>query len=134
MQRIDPFNHAKEQAMTSNPGRNGRSGHYPKSQSREADSDLHAILAAPDHRTGGRGAIAQSTTDDDVELQRRVKNFLVQRSIPSLRRLTIEVDGTSVIIRGHVRTYYEKQLAVHCCQRVAGVINVVDAIEVSTGD
>ena len=38
------------------------------------------------------------------------------------------------MLRGAVRSYYEKQLAVNCCQRVAGVINVVDAIQVNDSE
>lgn len=68
---------------------------------------------------------------EQLDLARRVKNFLAGRNLPGLRRLEIEVDGNSVVLRGTVRTFYEKQLAVHCCQRVAGVINVVDGIEVA---
>jgi hypothetical protein len=30
-----------------------------------------------------------------------------------------------------VRSFYEKQLCQHCCQRVAGVVRMVDAIVVS---
>ena len=68
---------------------------------------------------------------DELDLARRVKNFLAGRNLPGLRRLSIDVDGSSVVLRGTVRTFYEKLLAVHCCQRVAGVINVVDGIEVA---
>jgi osmotically-inducible protein OsmY len=116
--------------MATYPGRNHRSGHHSTSQHGEAVG----ILAAADHRTRGRDASTDSRSDEDQQLERRVRNFLAQRSVPGLRRLAIEVDGTSVVLRGQVRSYYEKQLAVHCCRRVAGVIDVVDAIEVSSND
>jgi osmotically-inducible protein OsmY len=66
--------------------------------------------------------------EDDLEL--RVRNFLDGRNIPGLRRLGVAVKAGQVTLHGRVRTFYEKQLALHCCQRVAGVIQVVDAIEV----
>lgn len=92
------------------------------------------ILAVDDHRTDGLAATEESSDSEARELERRVKNFLAQRSIPGLRRLTVEVDGNSVLLRGRVRSYYEKQLAVNCCQRVAGVLNVIDWIEVISSD
>ena len=65
---------------------------------------------------------------DDLAL--RVRNFLDGRNIPGLRRLGVTVAAGQVTLYGRVRTFYEKQLAIHCCQRVAGVVHVIDAIEV----
>jgi osmotically-inducible protein OsmY len=39
-------------------------------------------------------------------------------------------DGT-VTLRGQVRSFYEKQLCHHTCRRVAGVLRLVDEIEVA---
>lgn len=75
-----------------------------------------------------------SATEDPPDLQRRVKSFLESRSVPGLRRLTVEARGNVVVLRGTVRTYYEKQLAVHCCQHVAGVMAVTDQIEVQVDE
>jgi osmotically-inducible protein OsmY len=69
-----------------------------------------------------------SRSTDDLEL--RVRNFLESRNIPSLRRLGVSVLAGQVTLRGRVRTFYEKQLALHYCQSVAGVIKIMDAIEV----
>jgi hypothetical protein len=124
----------EKQVMISDPGRNQRSQHASNLPARRPDDSLVGILAADDHRTDGWAATEDAPENEDRELERRVKNFLAQRSIPGLRRLTVEVDGHSVLLRGHVRTYYEKQLAVNCCQRVAGVLNVIDWIEVSSSD
>lgn len=77
-----------------------------------------------------QGKAAQSHQSLDDELRRRIVNFLFERNLPGLRRLDVEVrDGEAVII-GFVRTYYEKQLATHCCQRVAGVLRVINDISV----
>lgn len=67
---------------------------------------------------------------EESDLKRRVTNYLWTQSVPALRWLVVEADGQSVTLHGIVRTFYEKQLAVHCCQRVAGVGQVVDAIAV----
>ncbi|HWC89236.1 MAG TPA: BON domain-containing protein [Pirellulales bacterium] len=120
--------------MISDPGRNQRSQHASNLPARRPDAHLVGLLAADDHRRHSWAATEDAPESEDRELERRVKNFLAQRSIPGLRRLTVEVDGHSVLLRGHVRTYYEKQLAVNCCQRVAGVLNVIDWIEVSSSD
>jgi len=66
------------------------------------------------------------------DLELRIRNFLDGRNIPGLRRIGVVVVGGQVTVQGRVRTFYEKQLALHCCQRVAGVIHVVDAIEVGS--
>jgi BON domain-containing protein len=81
-------------------------------------------------RTGCGSSATARPWDGEDDLARRVKSFLAGRNVPGLRRLLVEVEGNSVILHGRVRTYYEKQLAITCCQRVAGVLNVIDEIEV----
>jgi len=70
--------------------------------------------------------------DHEEDLKRRVQLFLESYNIPGLRHLTVEVDGDTVLLRGRVGTFYEKQLAGKCSRRVAGVIHVVDLIEVAS--
>ena len=66
----------------------------------------------------------------DQELERRIVATLVARNFPGLRRLRVSVDRGEVTIAGRVRSFYEKQLAQHVARRVAGVIRLVDAIQV----
>jgi osmotically-inducible protein OsmY len=66
----------------------------------------------------------------DRELERRVVATLVARNFPGLRRLHVTADRGEVTIAGRVRSFYEKQLAQHVARRVAGVIRLVDAIQV----
>jgi osmotically-inducible protein OsmY len=70
-------------------------------------------------------------TDD---LRRRILNFLAGRNLPGLRHVDVEVTEGVVMLSGRVRSFYEKQLANHCCRRVAGVHEVVDSIDVATYD
>jgi osmotically-inducible protein OsmY len=35
-----------------------------------------------------------------------------------------------VTVRGRVKTFYQKQVCAHTCRRVAGVNQLIDAIEV----
>ncbi len=67
----------------------------------------------------------------DLELQRRVVSFLADSNMPGLRQLKVHAADGTVTINGTVRTYYEKQLSQQRCKRVAGVVRLVDQIEVS---
>lgn len=67
----------------------------------------------------------------DQDLQRRVVSFLAGRYLPSLRQLQVDVHEGTVTLRGCVTSFYEKQIAIHSCQRVAGVHKLVDAVDVA---
>jgi len=67
---------------------------------------------------------------EDEALSERVRLFLASSNIPALRHLSVEVDGDTVLLRGGVQTYYEKQLAAEFSRRVAGVIRVDNRIDV----
>lgn len=73
-------------------------------------------------------------TGHDVELERRVMNYLVGRHVPSLRHISVEAAGGTVTLRGKVRSFYEKQLCHNCCRRVAGVVQLVDDLDVATAE
>ncbi len=66
--------------------------------------------------------------ETDRDLERRVKAFLADRNLPALRRLAIHSQRGVVTLRGRVRTFYEKQLGGQSARRVAGVVDVIDAI------
>ena len=67
----------------------------------------------------------------DRELERRVSNYLQGRHLPSLRKLAVDSCDGSVTLRGKVGTFHEKQVAIHCCQRVAGVVHLIDMVDVA---
>ncbi len=60
--------------------------------------------------------------EEDVDLKRRVVNYLVGRQVRSLRQIEVDANNGTVVLRGRVGSYYEKQLCIHCCRRVAGGI------------
>ena len=66
----------------------------------------------------------------DQELARRVENFLSTRNYPALRDLKVSVHDGCVVLSGCVSTFHEKQLATSCAQRVAGVLDVINKIDV----
>jgi len=77
------------------------------------------VTASPDNAT------------QDNDLERRVSIYLAERLRPSLRDLDVEVADGVVTLHGRLHTFYEKQLAISCCQRVAGVLKLIDDVEVS---
>ena len=64
------------------------------------------------------------------ELQRRVQQFLMTAHLPALRHVGVEVVDDSVVLTGSVQSFYEKQMATEFARRVAGVVSVVNSIEV----
>jgi osmotically-inducible protein OsmY len=66
----------------------------------------------------------------DRDLERRVLNYLISRHIPASRVLEVEAENGVVTVRGKVKTFYQKQVCAHTCRRVAGVNQLIDAIEV----
>lgn len=69
-------------------------------------------------------------TSADRELERRVTSFLAAKHVPGLRQLDVRADRGTVTVSGRVRTFYEKQLCNQCCRRVAGVRELVNAVDV----
>jgi len=64
------------------------------------------------------------------ELARRVEIFLHSKQVRSLRSVDVEADRGTVVLRGSVGSFYEKQLCLSCTRRVAGVVDLVDQIHV----
>jgi carbon storage regulator len=106
-----------------------------------ADDLAQETQSSPTHgrRTGRASGIAtpprrrsvQDGKTTDRELQRRIKNFLEGLNLSALRDLEVEVHSGAAVITGQVRTFYHKQLATSCCQRVAGVLSVLNEVQVT---
>lgn len=67
----------------------------------------------------------------DEDLKRRVSGFLNHLHYPNLRELDVDVENGVVSICGSVASYYEKQIALNACRRVAGVLLLDDQIKVA---
>jgi len=74
--------------------------------------------------------IMEAEVCTDGDLKRRVSNFLATRQHARLLRLDVDVNDGIVTLQGRLASFYEKQLALSCCQRVAGVRQLVDEVEV----
>lgn len=66
----------------------------------------------------------------DDDLKDRVESFLFSRHFPGFRELSVQVQNGTVTVSGEVNSYYEKQIAINSCRRVAGVLGVADEIQV----
>ena len=67
-------------------------------------------------------------SDDDI--RQRVATFLNSRHFPAFRDLRVNVEHGVVTLEGSVSSFHEKQVALNACQRVAGVLTLVDEINV----
>lgn len=70
--------------------------------------------------------------DEDVQV--RVCSYLGSRHLDNLRRIDVEVLNGTVTLHGTVDSYYEKQIALSTCRRVAGVLSMVDQLSVAAED
>ena len=71
-----------------------------------------------------------STTEQDIDLQHRLVNFLHARHVPERESVDIDVSGGVVVVRGPLHSDHAKWLCIECCRRVAGVIRLVDQVVV----
>lgn len=65
----------------------------------------------------------------DALLEMRVKAYLATKR-PALGKLSVSADAGTVRLSGPVSSFYLRQLALSAASRVAGVLHVVDDIEV----
>lgn len=77
--------------------------------------------------------MAQFTTwpASDLPLAQRVRNHLDGNGSGTFRGVIVEADGGTVTLAGFVGSFYAKQLAQEFARRTAGVIAVINHIEVT---
>lgn len=66
----------------------------------------------------------------DDDLRSRVESFLKSRHFPAFGQLNVTVRDGAVTLSGALRSFYEKQVAMSSCQRVAGVLTLIDNVHV----
>jgi len=67
----------------------------------------------------------------DRDVQKRVANFLKNKNYPTFRNISVTVRHGTVTLAGSVCSYYEKQVALNTCRRVAGVLALIDKLDVA---
>jgi osmotically-inducible protein OsmY len=78
--------------------------------------------------------MAEAMTRSDAMSDRDLEQMLMEtlrHQIPAIRRVRVHVHEGTVRICGRVQSFYERQLCLTCCQRQAGVRQVIDEIEVT---
>jgi hypothetical protein len=68
-----------------------------------------------------------TATQADLELQRRIVNYLGQR-LPNVNTISVEIHSGTVILRGTVPSQSIQWRCLDCCRHVAGVLNVIDQL------
>jgi osmotically-inducible protein OsmY len=67
----------------------------------------------------------------DRDLECRVRNYVYGHQMPKLRQVEVVACNGAVALHGRLASFYEKQLCLNCAGRVAGVIRLIDDLEVS---
>ena len=85
--------------------------------------------------SGVRGVINAITvrprvTASPQELQQKIENALVRNAETDAQRITIDVDGSKVILRGTVRSWMEKREAERIAWSSPGVTSVDNRIQI----
>ncbi len=70
------------------------------------------------------------TIEEAARLADLIERAVQHETGHGVRDLTVEIDGESVRLEGHCKTYYCKQLAQHAAMTVAGNDQLTNDIEV----
>lgn len=78
--------------------------------------------------------MASATTTEvvcsELSLVHKIKNYLFERNPQLHHTVNITQHGDSILLSGRVSSFYQRQVCINTCQRVAGVQKIVDQIEV----
>ena len=66
----------------------------------------------------------------DEDVSQRIASYLSHQGVECLKDLEIEVHDGVVTLSGLVADNQQRQMAVNSCQRVAGVLQLIDQLEV----
>lgn len=76
-------------------------------------------------------SVAPRLAADDTALASLISSRLAETRRPSLRQLAVDVSAGKVTLRGHVDSFYEKQIAIEACRTLAGADWLIDAAQVN---
>jgi len=76
-------------------------------------------------------ASAGAASIQDRLLASQVTTQLAETHRASLRRLSVDVQAGAVTLRGSVGSFHEKQIAIQACRILAGIEQLIDAVEVA---
>lgn len=75
-------------------------------------------------------ALSHEDRSADDDLATRIRLFAGVLNLGAIRHLHIQVRDGNATLTGIVRSFYERQVAIACVQRVAGVRHVHDRVSV----
>lgn len=107
--------------LTVSNGRITLKGELPWQYQRQAAED------AVRHLAGVKGVLNQITVRQPLaayDIKKKIEDALVRSAETDAERIRVEVKGTTVILRGSVRTYLERQDAQRAAWSVPGVSHV----------
>jgi hypothetical protein len=67
----------------------------------------------------------------DIELEHRLANFLYQRQVPDVDCVRLDARGGVIAVSGSLTSPHIKWLCMECCRRVAGVVTIIDELELA---
>jgi hypothetical protein len=103
---------------------------HPLRRTGGPNSNARDVLRGGVGRSAMHRSLTTSSSAADRDLESRIESYLAMRHVPGLRQLEVLANNGIVTLRGQVRSFYEKQLSHHCCRRVAGVVQLIDAVDV----
>jgi len=92
-------------------------------------SEAHYPVGLDVGETRDEIASEAAVSPADLELKRRLVQFLVGRGVPVSGRIWVEVERGHVTFRGVVSCFYHRQICI-ACQRHDGVAGIVDDLQV----
>lgn len=66
-----------------------------------------------------------------TEVEEAARGRLGSCPYPAIKRLTCEFSGGSLVLRGRVASYFEKQVAQEAVAHLDGIADLVNVVEVS---
>jgi osmotically-inducible protein OsmY len=72
----------------------------------------------------------QTATQGDSYIHQGILDYLSGLQMLALRQIRVAVHNGTVILRGEVHSFYQKQLLLNCRSHVPGVDRVIDEVRV----
>lgn len=85
-------------------------------------------MSQPSSRWSGSAVHSASS---DADLVRRLVSFVYQQRVPDGGCVQFAAHNGVVVVHGELPTPHAKWLCIECCRRVAGVMRVVDRLQVT---
>ena len=80
--------------------------------------------------TPAAAQFARPDTAERHDLKKRVLTCLHDR-VPAAQQIHVAVFGSTVTVRGRLRSRDEKRLCLECCRQVSGITRIVDELIVA---